>query len=70
MAARREGKVATASPTRRGGIPSLSPIRWGMAHRSGVASEAFVSLWDWGHFRLVDGTEAHPDDAFVGLGLM
>ncbi len=32
-------------------------------------SEAFGSLWDWGHFRPIDGTQAHPPNAFVGLRL-
>ncbi len=40
-----------------------------MRQRQAGVVEAFVRLWDWGHFRPVDGTEAHPDNAFVGLGL-
>lgn len=35
----------------------------------GGDAEAFVSLWDWSGFRPIDGTEAHPDDASVGLRL-
>ena len=34
-----------------------------------VLYEAFASLWDWGHFRPIDGTQAHPANAFMGLRL-
>ncbi len=48
-----------------------SSPRGSAAHAPTTAlwAEAFASLWDWGHFRPIDGTRAHPANAFIGLRL-